>query len=198
MPLLVFFEFLCSWICAIQINLSCSVCDTLSASLNPFHVLHCFWVCDALKMTIQRFRCITITTNYAVVVFCAVENKILASYEGGVGSSWYYAVEKQHRTLFYTDTELKEMQVLSNRWGICFIRSDPNDRTEWRMVDSGGCSSAGGNLAFREGRNQQSKGAARLLPQRSSGLDCISKGSGWDQKKAFFSMQQQYFVLQTH
>lgn len=45
------------------------------------------------------------------------------------------------------------------------------------MIDSGGWSSARGNLAFRAGRNQQSKGAARPLLQRSAGQDYISTGS---------------------
>lgn len=46
------------------------------------------------------------------------------------------------------------------------------------MTDSGGRGSARSNLAFRVGRNQQSKGAARPLLQRSSGQDYISTGSG--------------------
>lgn len=48
------------------------------------------------------------------------------------------------------------------------------------MIDSGCCGSVRGNLAFRVGRNQQSKGAARPLLQRSSGPDYISTGSGED------------------
>lgn len=75
--------------------------------------------------------------------------------------------------------------VLSNQWGICLVGTGPNDPTEWRMIDSGGWGSARGNLAFRVGRNLQSKGAARPLLQRSSGQDYISTGSGWDQRKLF-------------
>lgn len=48
------------------------------------------------------------------------------------------------------------------------------------MIDSGGGGSARGHLAFRVGRNQQSKGAARPLLQRSSGRDYILTGSGVD------------------
>lgn len=84
------------------------------------------------------------------------------------------------RTLFHTEAQQNEMQGLSNQWGICLVGTGPNDPTEWWMIDSGGWGSARGNLAFRVGRNQQSMGAARPLPQRSSGQDYISTGSGVD------------------
>lgn len=61
--------------------------------------------------------------------------------------------------------------------GIFLVGMAPNDPTGLGMIDSCGCGSVRGNLAFRVGRNRQSKDAARPLLQRSSGQDYISTGS---------------------